>query len=275
MGDRQPDALADDELLSRERALLTDISGWYSNTDWGFYTRIVWYTYVAIKPYLHGAARVLEMGCADGEMTRFLKDDVAELHVVDAAEPYVAAAVALGDNVVGHVALFEEFDPRDRFDVIVMAHVLEHVHDPVAVLERARGWLAPQGRIVAVVPNADSLHRRLGVEMGLLEHRAQLNEQDVAIGHRRVYDRAHLDRDLRAAGLQVVAQGGILLKLLSNVQMANLETDQPALVGACFELGRDLPELCSEIYAVAVGSPAPRRRGERDGCARGLPPAPA
>jgi 2-polyprenyl-3-methyl-5-hydroxy-6-metoxy-1,4-benzoquinol methylase len=250
--------------LSRERQLLTDISGWYSNTDWGFYTRIVWYTYVSIKPFLHGAARVLEMGCADGEMTRFLRDDVAELHVLDAAEPYVDAAVALGDHVVGHVALFEEFEPTERFDAIVMAHVLEHVHDPVAVLDRARGWLAPGGRIVAVVPNADSLHRRLGVEMGLLEHRAQLNDQDVAIGHRRVYDRAHLDRDLRAAGLHVVAQGGILLKLLSNVQMQELEAERPALVGACFELGRDLPELCSEIYAVCVGSLAQQRGEERD-----------
>jgi 2-polyprenyl-3-methyl-5-hydroxy-6-metoxy-1,4-benzoquinol methylase len=241
--------LADDELLAGERARLTEVSGWYKNTDWGFYTRIVWYSYVSIRPFLHGE-RCLEMGPADGEMTRFLKEDFAQLDVVDASEEYAAAAARQGDNVTGHVALFEEFEPAQPYDTIVMSHVLEHVADPVEVLLRAKGWLRPGGRIIAVVPNADSLHRRLGVKLGLLTHQAQLNEQDIAIGHRRVYNREELDRDLGAAGLTTVSKGGIFLKLLSNAQMTSFEDDN--LVDAMFDVGKDLPQLCSEIYSVAV-----------------------
>jgi hypothetical protein len=39
-----------------------------------------------------------------------------------------------------------------------------------------------------------------------------------------------------------VTKGGIFLKLLSNTQM--LSFDDPKLVDAMFELGKDLPQYC-------------------------------
>ena len=239
--------MAADDVLSDEHARLDAVAAWYTSRDWGFYTRLIHYTYRSIKPFLGGPAG-LEMGSADGEMTRFLRDDFEELHVVDASREYVEAAAALGDNVTGAVSLFEEFEPLRRFDTVVASHVLEHVADPVAVLERARGWLEPDGRLVVVVPNADSLHRQLGVKLGLLPAVDALNAQDVEIGHRRVYRRETLDADIQAAGFEVVERGGVFLKLLSNAQMDSFDD---AVVEGFYELGKDLPEVCSEIYAVA------------------------
>jgi 2-polyprenyl-3-methyl-5-hydroxy-6-metoxy-1,4-benzoquinol methylase len=240
--------LAADEPID-EQAFLTNVSGWYKNTDWGFYTKIVWYSYVSVKPFFVGTS-CLEMGPADGEMTRFLMADFERMSVVDGSPTFVAAAEALGDHVTGHVSLFEEFEPADRYDTIIMSHVLEHVQDPVGVLVKAMSWLRPGGRIIAVVPNADSLHRRLGVKLGMLERRNQLNDQDIKIGHRRVYNREELDMDIERAGLHSVAKGGIFLKLLSNSQMMMFEDDR--LIDGMFEMGRDLPELCSEIYSVCM-----------------------
>ncbi|HSX16783.1 MAG TPA: class I SAM-dependent methyltransferase [Patescibacteria group bacterium] len=249
MAQRKSGPMAKDELLTKERELLTGVSAWYKNTNWGFYTKIVWYSYVSIKPLFHGD-HCLEMGPADGEMTRFIKDDFKKLTVVDASEQYVEAAKKISKNIDGHTALFEEFEPTEKYDTIVMSHVLEHVQDPVLVLQRARTWLKPGGRIIAVVPNADSLHRRLGVKLGMLEQETQLNDQDIEIGHRRVYTREALDRDIRSAELQSITKGGIFMKLLSNNQM--LTFDDPKLIDAMFELGKDFPQYCSEIYAVCV-----------------------
>jgi len=251
MAKQTPKSLAKNELLKKERDTLTNVSDWYKNTDWGFYTKIVWYSYVTIKPFFHGD-KCLEMGPADGEMTKFLKDDFKKLVVVDAAEKYVKSAEKLSKNIEGHVALFEEFDPTQKFDIIIMSHVLEHVTDPVAILKRARTWLAPGGRIIAVVPNAGSLHRRLGVRLGMLEKTTQLNEQDIEIGHRRVYTREVLDGDIKTAGLATIAKGGVLLKLLSNAQMLTFENDK--LIDGMFELGRDFPQLCSELYSVCISN---------------------
>ena len=43
-----------------------------------------------------------------------------------------------------------------------------------------------------------------------------------ATGHRRVYDRILLNRDIEAAGLEQVSSGGLLLKLLADFQMDKL-----------------------------------------------------
>ena len=40
-------------------------------------------------------------------------------------------------------------------------HVLEHMPDPAAALERVRSWLAPSGVLLVAVPNLDSLQARL------------------------------------------------------------------------------------------------------------------
>jgi SAM-dependent methyltransferase len=235
--------------LAGEQELLTKVSGVYDNR--GFDTRLAAYAYRTIKPYFVGSS-CLELGPADGEMTGFLKDDFSSLAVVDAMPEFVRNAERLGPNIKGYVSLFEEFQPDESFDTIVIADVLEHVQDPPMLLRRAVDWLNPGGRIIAAVPHAGSLHRRLGVKLGMLERETQLNEQDFALGHRRVYTWEHLDEHIRAAGLEALAKGGIFLKLLSNTQLSKLDDD---LIDGMFELGKDLPQLCSQIYAVCV----PRR----------------
>src|SRR3712207_8661366 len=47
------------------------------------------------------------------------------------------------------------------FRSIVMVRVLEHLDDPVGILQKLERFLAPQGQLHLVVPNARSLHRRL------------------------------------------------------------------------------------------------------------------
>jgi SAM-dependent methyltransferase len=44
-------------------------------------------------------------------------------------------------------------DLDDQFDVILMNHTLEHIHDPVAFLRAAAALMASNGRLVINVPN--------------------------------------------------------------------------------------------------------------------------
>jgi SAM-dependent methyltransferase len=48
------------------------------------------------------------------------------------------------------------------FDVVTMWHVLEHLPDPLAAVERARELLGPEGRLIISVPNNDSWQARFG-----------------------------------------------------------------------------------------------------------------
>jgi len=163
--------------------------------------------------------RCLEMGPAEGIMTPQLYRAFPELTLVEGAERFCRDLEArFPDAAVVH-SLFEDFSPPGVFDTIVLGHVLEHVEDPVAMLRRAAGWLAPAGVICAAVPNARSIHRQAAVILGLLPNERSLNPTDLHHGHRRVYDPESLRAEFLAAGLSIQAFGGYWLKPLSNAQM--------------------------------------------------------
>jgi 2-polyprenyl-3-methyl-5-hydroxy-6-metoxy-1,4-benzoquinol methylase len=129
-----------------------------------------------------------------------------------------------------------------------MDHILEHVAEPVALLDRTRTWLAPAGRLVVGVPNGYSFHRLAGVKMGLLREPCELNERDRTLGHRRVYTRESLFRDLHAAGLPPTGWGGVFFKPLSNQQIQDTWT--PTMMDGFYELGNDFPDHANELYAI-------------------------
>jgi 2-polyprenyl-3-methyl-5-hydroxy-6-metoxy-1,4-benzoquinol methylase len=145
-------------------------------------------------------------------------------------------------------SLFEDFAPTERFDVVVMQHVLEHVEDPVGILRLAKAWLAPGGVIIAGVPNANSFHRLAAVKMGLLKDVHELNARDHEVGHRRVYAWDGVRRDLEAAGLAVQVLTGVFFKPLSNGQIDQYWTEQ--MIEGFYQLGKDFPENAAEIMAV-------------------------
>jgi 2-polyprenyl-3-methyl-5-hydroxy-6-metoxy-1,4-benzoquinol methylase len=236
-----------------ERRRLEDISAWYSNRDWGFYTKLVHMGFRTLAPYFSDGS-CLEIGCADGEMTRFLVERFSDLTVVDAAPAYIAAVTKLAPAIEGHVSLIEEWKAPRQYDNIVFAHVLEHVLDPVETLRMLRRLLTSTGRLHVVVPNALSFHRLAGVKMGLLNLPTDLNEADLSVGHRRVYEPSSLRADVAAAGLAIEAFGGIFLKPLANAQIEEAWSDD--LIEAYFQLGQDFPELCGELFVVCRSNAA-------------------
>lgn len=210
----------------------------------------------ALMQHAHGSS-ALEMGVADGEMSSYIYAHFDRLTILDGSKTHLeqthARLAELGyHDVVKANALFEQYEPDERFDAIFMTHILEHLDDPVGVLRRAASWLAPNGRILCAVPNNNSLHRHVGVKMGLIERIDSLNEQDKILGHRRVYGPELLREHMEQAGLRVIHFGGLMVKPLSNRQMESWPTE---LKEAFFAISSDFPELCSEIYTVAKQTP--------------------
>jgi 2-polyprenyl-3-methyl-5-hydroxy-6-metoxy-1,4-benzoquinol methylase len=229
-----------------ERARVERLSGWYLNEQLNFDRRMIDYRYRSIKPYLRGP-QGLELGPAEGLMTRQLLQDFEHLTIVDGAAELLAL-IPDSPKLTKIHALFEELELAGRFDTIVMDHVLEHVEQPVALLARVRDWLAPAGRIIVGVPNGESFHRLVGVKMGFLREPCELNQRDRTLGHRRVYGRDTLFHDIRQAGLNPTAWGGVFFKPLSNQQIEDDWTDQ--MIEGFYELGKDFPEHANELFAV-------------------------
>jgi len=137
---------------------------------------------------------------------------------------------------------FENFVTDERFDVIVMGFILEHVDEPLLILRRFREFLAPRGRMFLAVPNAEVLNRRLGRLAGLLDDVSTLSENDHLLGHKRFYTVATLRADIAQAGFGVDRLEGIYLKPFTTRQIASLQLDRKIIDALC-TVGIDYPEL--------------------------------
>lgn len=204
------------------------------------------YNFQTFLPFFKGT-KALELGPATGYMTKHLVSSFNELYLVEGAKNLLEQ-IPDYPNVKKYHAFFEEFETNEKFDTIIMSHVLEHIADPNLVLTKIYHWLKDDGVFLVSVPNAKSIHRMVAVEMGILENIYALNERDKELGHYRVYDMALLQQHLQSANFKVSDMGGIFLKPLSNQQMQESWTKQ--MIKGFFEMGKYFKENCAEIFVV-------------------------
>ncbi len=217
--------------------------------DEGFEKVLMKYKISAISGFCIGDS-MLDIGCGVGALTRTLAPKFNQVVGIDGSDIKISKArqYNAAHNISYLCTLFEDYVPARLFDFIVSTNVLEHVHDPVAFLQRLKSWLSPNGLLVMTVPNALGLHKRIGKAMGLLHDFYDLSDADIQKGHKRIYDSERLKNDFINAGYQVNQIGGILLKPLSHKQM---ESWDPRIVDALYEVGKELPEYCSSLIIVA------------------------
>jgi 2-polyprenyl-3-methyl-5-hydroxy-6-metoxy-1,4-benzoquinol methylase len=134
-------------------------------------------------------ARLLEVGCGSGSALRVLQDLGWRAEGVDFDAAAVAAARRRG-LAVHEGTIAAQAYPEGSFQAIVMSHVVEHVHDPRALLRECHHLLSPGGRLVVVTPNARSRgHALFGPSWFALEPPRHLLLLDAA-GLRRLAEEA-------------------------------------------------------------------------------------
>lgn len=100
---------------------------------------------------------VLELGCAAGAMSQVLKEHYG-CRITGIEYDAEAAELARPFCEQLHVANLDhtpasELVGEQRFNVVLMADVIEHLRDPQAQLQDVRGLLQPNGLLVISIPN--------------------------------------------------------------------------------------------------------------------------
>lgn len=107
---------------------------------------------------IRSGATVLECGCASGYMTEYLKEQLhADVYIVerdksgfDQARQFAVDGLCTD---LEQVDAWGTYFANLRFDYILFADVLEHLHNPTAVLKKAAELLKQDGAVLTSVPN--------------------------------------------------------------------------------------------------------------------------
>jgi 2-polyprenyl-3-methyl-5-hydroxy-6-metoxy-1,4-benzoquinol methylase len=209
---------------------------------------MVRYSFEVFARHIRGNS-VLEMGPAEGIMTEHLSGLGKRLVLVEGAQSFCHDLKQRFPQAKVVHSLFENFETDERFDNILLGHVLEHVDDPASVLRSVARLLADGGRLISSVPNARSIHRQAAVDMGLLAFEEAMNEMDRHHGHRRVFTPETFRKVFLEAGLAIDVFGGYWLKPVSNAQIEDCWT--PEMLRTFMRLGERYPDIAAEIYVVA------------------------
>jgi 2-polyprenyl-3-methyl-5-hydroxy-6-metoxy-1,4-benzoquinol methylase len=206
------------------------------------------YSYKIFQRFLR-PGNILEMGPAEGIMTEHLYRLNQPLTLLEGSTIFCSQLKEKFPAAEVINSLFEEFEPKLKYDNIILGHVLEHVENPVAILRQVKTYLNKDGVILSAVPNSRSLHRQAAVIMDLLPGEDGMSELDIHHGHRRIYNPESFRQDFIQAGLKVAHFGGYWLKPVSNAQIHSSWTKE--MLNAFMELGERYPDIAGEIYVIA------------------------
>jgi SAM-dependent methyltransferase len=139
-----------------------------------------------LRAHLPAGSAVADVGCGEGAFALRLADSGYAVVGLDMIDPAVHPArgefeyVAVDLLDAGAREAFLERH-RGRYDGVVLAEVIEHVHDPWQVLEFCRVLLRPEGILLLSTPNVTSFFSRFRFLTSGRLH--QFEPGDLSYGH--------------------------------------------------------------------------------------------
>lgn len=104
---------------------------------------------------VHTGSRVLDVGCGYGEQLLALQ--ALGFSKLTGIDPYNPSDIHLGGKL--HIYKKSLSDMQQKFDVVMMHHVLEHMPHQRQVFEEVRDHLLPNGCFIIRIPLSDSFAR--------------------------------------------------------------------------------------------------------------------
>ena len=210
------------------------------NTDAAFY---LFYDDVKGK-------NILEIGCADGYMTKRLSEICKSVDVVEPAKTHFEQVSLLNlENVSMYNTTIENFNINKKYDIVLMAGLLHQVPEPEIVLSNLKQIINSNTTLIATIPNSNSLHRQLGVHMGLMKNTIDYSDRNKFF-HQKTYDLNLFVNLFTSNNFKIIESFGYLMKLFNSEFSKNIKLNREQMIGL-IKLGKQHQDLSSQLYIKA------------------------
>ncbi|KKR82038.1 MAG: Methyltransferase type 12 [Parcubacteria group bacterium GW2011_GWD2_40_9] len=105
-----------------------------------------------LKSYIRKGTNLLELGCGNGQLIKDIVQKHPDLGRV-ACVDYFNSPTELPKKVSFFKQDLENFEMDGVYDLVIINHVLEHIKNPIGLLEKIKKNLSNFGKILIVVPN--------------------------------------------------------------------------------------------------------------------------
>lgn len=107
------------------------------------------YKYKMISSYSRNG-KLLDYGCGNGIFLQFMKEKGFDVKGFEPNEIARNQAKEFG------ITLIDSLETDERFDVITLFHVLEHISNPEEILQKIKSLLNENGKLIIAIPNYKS-----------------------------------------------------------------------------------------------------------------------
>lgn len=163
------------------------------------------HTHIKLLSLVPRASRLLEVGCASGYFTQKLIEKKCTVVAIEKNRDYFL--VAKKNNPKAKVINCDVKDInkfislKEKFDLILLADILEHLENPLETLIILKKYLKKEGKFLISVPNIANFSIRLNLLLGKFEY------QDFGIldkTHLRFFIKITFEDLLQKASLKIV-----------------------------------------------------------------------
>lgn len=118
-----------------------------------------------LSPYLKEGVKILDIGCYMADILKILPSGI-DYYGVDSDEKALEIAKARGAKVARIDLESDQIPFQDKFDIILLTELLEHLKDPEKIVIQVKRLLKENGVILISLPNECTIYHRLKVLFG-------------------------------------------------------------------------------------------------------------
>lgn len=193
-----------------------------------------------LMTFVKGEKKILEIGCSYGCFLKNLEMAGAKVQGVEPSHTeFECATKHFGLSVINSTA--EQFlakEKTEKYNAIIMHHVLEHVGDPVAVLTQLLNRLENEGVMYLAVPDICHTHEPLDVFF--------------QIPHLIYFSTYTLNETVKKAGGKIIARSKALPKLGLHVIVARLDDPRAAIADAELQNGNTPEKIKRALWVQGI-----------------------